>query len=153
MRQGAPQGFHQQVVGRRRKRHQDLDVEITWRHPRGFKSVQVLATTLDPRTKFLYGISVGQHADVWNLVQTEAVKIALQTRQERTSGVGVSQPSQAAAGAKAAGRGASSRKRARSGGFMTAAQSAGRASTQQQTDSGVNGTKRPLSSSTRRGLR
>ncbi|CAM9932863.1 unnamed protein product, partial [Scytosiphon promiscuus] len=63
--------------------------EGTRRQPRGFKSVQVLATALDPRTKHLYGISADQHADVWKLVQTEAVKIALQNRQAPTSEVGV----------------------------------------------------------------
>ena len=109
------------------------------RQPRGFKSVQVLATAVDPRTKLLYGISEDQHADVWKLVRTEAVKIALQTRHEKNSGGnsggGVSQSSRAAAGSTAAGRGASSRKRSRAGGFMAAAQSAGKSPTRQK-DSG-----------------
>lgn len=109
------------------------------RQPRGFKPVQVLATAVDPRTKLLYGISEDQHADVWKLVRTEAVKIALQTRHEKNSGGnsggGASQSSRAAAGSTAAGRGASSRKRSRAGGFMAAAQSAGKAPTRQK-DSG-----------------
>ncbi|CAN0279043.1 unnamed protein product [Ectocarpus sp. 4 AP-2014] len=97
------------------------------RQPRGFKPIQVLATALDPRTKILYGTSENQHADVWDRVQKEAVKIALKIRQESNSG-GVSQPSQSAAGSTAGGGSASSRKRQRGGGgFMVAAQSAGRA--------------------------
>ena len=102
------------------------------KQPRGFKSVQVLATAIDPRTKHVCGISEGQHADVWKLVQTEAGKIALQTRQENNSGGGGSQPSRAAAGSTAARRGASSQKRPRTGGFMAAAQSAGKASAQEK---------------------
>ncbi|CAM9559514.1 unnamed protein product, partial [Ectocarpus sp. 4 AP-2014] len=55
------------------------------RQPRGFKSVQVLATALDPHTKMLYGTPDDEHADMWKFVQSESVKVALATRQEKNS--------------------------------------------------------------------
>ena len=52
------------------------------RQPGGFKLVQVLATALHPRAKFLNGIDDDVRPMVWNLVQDEAVKIAGARRHE-----------------------------------------------------------------------
>lgn len=102
------------------------------RQPRGFKSVQVLATALDPRTKMLYGNSDDQHADVWKLVQTE--------------GRAGNPPREELHGRRVAAVhsgfhvfrwvGGSTRKCPRHGGFIAAAQSAGQAPTR-QTNSGA----------------
>lgn len=105
------------------------------RQPCGFKPVQVLATALDPRTKILYGVDDNEKADVWKLVQEEAVKIALENRNTEAS-------QRASSGAEEAGPASwtttagaeepsTKRRRRGGGGFMAAAQAAGGARTQQ----------------------
>ncbi|CAB1105140.1 unnamed protein product [Ectocarpus sp. CCAP 1310/34] len=108
------------------------------RQPGGFKPVQVLATALDPRTKILYGVDEDEKADVWKLVEEEAVKIAVETRNSENSQRASSQQGpEAAAGPTSsptsAGAEESSRKRPRrgGGGFMAAAQAVGGARTPQ----------------------
>lgn len=51
------------------------------RQPQGFKLPQVCATSLDPRTKHLYGIPPQEHAAVWSAVAKETVELALQKEQ------------------------------------------------------------------------
>eukprot|EP00904_Undaria_pinnatifida_P011858 jgi/Undpi1/7802/HiC_scaffold_23.g10275.m1 len=108
------------------------------RKPCGFKPVQLLATALDPRTKILYGVAKDKKADVWKLVQEEAVKIALESRNAETAQRASSQQGpEAAAGpaSRTTSAGAqdssSTRRRRGGGGFMAAAQAVGAARTQQ----------------------
>ncbi|CAB1118780.1 unnamed protein product [Ectocarpus sp. CCAP 1310/34] len=91
------------------------------RQPGGFKPVHVLATALDPRTKIPYGVDEDEKADVWKLVQEEAVKIAVETRNaENSQRTSSQQGPEAAAGpalsSTSAGAEESSRKRPRVGG-------------------------------------
>ncbi|CAN0013254.1 unnamed protein product, partial [Ectocarpus sp. 13 AM-2016] len=88
--------------------------------PGGFKPVQVLATALNPRTKIVYGVDEDEKADVWKLVEEEAVKIAVETRNSENSQRASSQQGpEAAAGPTSsptsAGAEESSRKRPRRG--------------------------------------
>ncbi|CAM9119386.1 unnamed protein product, partial [Laminaria digitata] len=72
----------------------DADFTGGQQPPRGFKPVQVLATAVDPRTKILYGVEDEDHANVWELVQKETIKIALQNHRDKISaGASSSQPS------------------------------------------------------------
>ena len=108
------------------------------RKPCGFKPVQLLATALDPRTKILYGVAKDKKADVWKLVQEEAVKIALESRNAETAQRASSQQGPEAAAGPAsrttsadAQDSSSKRRRRGGGGFMAAAQAVGAARTQQ----------------------
>ena len=52
------------------------------KQPQGFKTVQVLSTALDPRTKMLYGFSDHEQEEVWDLVVKEATKMGNEGRQD-----------------------------------------------------------------------
>lgn len=52
------------------------------RQPQGFKTVQVLSTALDPRTKVLYGFNDAERDVVWELVVTKAPTKANEGRQD-----------------------------------------------------------------------
>lgn len=60
------------------------------RRPQGFKTEQVLATALDPRTKMLYGILEAEQEDVWFEVQRAAVKIEAASRNAQPAQGGAS---------------------------------------------------------------
>ena len=84
---------------------------------------------------------------MWEFVQREAVKIALQDRRDKISAGVSSQPAAAAAAPSShSRRGGSSRKRRQNGGFVEAVQSAGRAVGQVGGDTDNSTTSRILNS-------
>ncbi|CAM9499597.1 unnamed protein product, partial [Sphacelaria rigidula] len=55
------------------------------RQPQGFKTIQVLSTALDPRTKMLYEFNDDEQEAVWELVVKDAAKMANEGRQDTQS--------------------------------------------------------------------
>ena len=96
------------------------------RQSSGFKLVQVLATAFNPRTKPLSGIDDYVKRMVWNLVQDEALNIAVAKFHEANAAVLTSRRSSRAEMAPLPAAGGGSRKLAcHRGGFMAALQLAG----------------------------